>query len=479
MEFDKRSLFDEALRRDFSFFLRKAFETVSGGDTFVPNWHIEAIAWELERIREGENTHLIVTMPPRYLKSITISVAWVAWMLGKDPAKRFVCVSYSSDLAKKHANDCRAILQTAWYQKAFPQTRIPRGGGGEMDFQTTNGGGRLSTSVGGTLTGRGGDIIIIDDPIKPADAMSETARTNVLNWYSNTLVSRQNDKAKNSIILVMQRLHENDLAGHLLDRGCWQHLCLPSIAESDEIVQLDKTRTVSRKTGDALHPERESVSQLGELRSTVGSAVFSAQYQQAPVPAGGLFVQREWLRRYKFDPAKSPWDTVIQSWDTASKDGVLNDYSVCITAVKIKREVFIIDVFRGKLKFPDLKRKVEELAAQYETDVLLIEDAASGTQLIQQLKEDQPENVPWPIACKPEADKISRFSAQSSKIEAGELLLPIDAPWLAEFEREVLGFPNTKHDDQADALAQLLVWRKPQQQEIAFFGAEIIIPSLE
>ncbi|MEM7472585.1 MAG: phage terminase large subunit [Pseudomonadota bacterium] len=455
---DKQDLLDALLRKDFASFLAKTFMEVSGGDQFLPNWHIEAIAWELERISRGDNTRLIVTMPPRYLKSIAISVAWPAWMLGHNSQLRFVCVSYSGDLAAKHASDCRAVMQTGWYQRVFPKTRLQKGSMAEMDFSTTQGGGRLSTSVGGTLTGRGGDIIIIDDPIKPDDAHSETTRKNVLTWYSNTLASRLNNKKTGSIVLVMQRLHEEDLAGHLLGAGGWQHLSLPAIAETDLEIATGEGKAKRFIEGDVLHPERESLAQLKHLRHSMGTATFSAQYQQSPVPVEGLHVKREWLRYYKVPPENVTGDRVVQSWDTASKVGVFSDYSVCVTALIRRRKIYILDVHRAKLQFPDLKRCAEELALKWHANVLLIEDAASGQQLIQVLRREAPLGVPRPIARKPEGDKVTRFAAQSHRIESGDLILPDTAPWLEDLERELLGFPNLKHDDQVDALTQLLAW---------------------
>ena len=451
-------LFDVVLRQDFVSFLAKTFMEVSGGDQFIHNWHLHAIAWELEQIMRGNNTRLIVTMPPRYLKSIAISVAWPAWMLGRNPLLRFVCVSYSGDLAAKHANDCRSVIQSDWYQRIFPKTRLRKGGTAEMDFRTTQGGGRLSTSVGGTLTGRGGDIIIIDDPIKPDDAHSEVTRRNLIHWFSNTLVSRLNNKKTGAMVLVMQRLHENDLAGHLLEAGGWQHLSLPAIAETDRKIATGKGRFKCFAEGDVLHPERETRAQLEQLRQTMGPATFSAQYQQDPVPVEGLHIKREWLRSYAKPPERQPGDQIVQSWDTASKDGVFNDYSVCVTALVRKREIYVLDVYRAKLQFPELKRKVEQLARAWEADVLLIEDAASGQQLIQILRRENARDVPRPIACKPEGDKVTRFSAQSHVIEAGSLTLPETAAWRDDFVRELLGFPNLKHDDQVDALTQLLAW---------------------
>ncbi|MEM7670429.1 MAG: phage terminase large subunit [Pseudomonadota bacterium] len=471
MATDMTTALDAILRSDFTAFLQKAFGTASGGGRLAPNWHHEAIAWELDRIRSGASTRLIVTMPPRYLKSITVSVAWVAWMLGHDPSLRFVCVSYSGDLAQKHASDCRAIMKTDWYRRIFPDTCIARDA--EMDLRTTTGGGRLSTSVGGTLTGRGGNIIVIDDPIKPEDAMSETTRKRVLTWYANTLTSRLDDKRRGAIVLVMQRLHEEDLAGHLIEAGGWTHLSLPAIAEQREEIPLGSGCMHVRDVGEALHPDRESLEQLGLIKAQMGSTVYSAQYQQSPVPAEGLVVKRAWLQRYDAVPDRRPGDQIVQSWDTASKDGPFSDWSACVTALVGKRGVHVLDVFRGKLQFPDLKQKVTDLSRKHNTDVLLVEDAASGSQLIQVLRHEAPTGVPKPIARKPEADKQTRFAAASARIEAGELMLPREAPWLAEFEREVLGFPNLRHDDQADAMSQLLTWHQ-KRKTVAITAPELI-----
>jgi len=190
----------------------------------------------------------------------------------------------------------------------------------------------------------------------------------------------------------------------------------------------------------------------------MGSSVFSAQYQQATVPAKCNIIKRKWLKKYKQYPEKMPGDQIVQSWDTASKDGVHNDWSVCVTALIRKRTIYVRDVYRAQLNFPDLRRMAEKLAVKFQTKALLIEDAASGQQLIQQLRRDQPNGVPRPIARKPEGDKATRLVAASVRIENGDLLLPEDAPWLDLLERELLGFPNARHDDQVDALAQLLNW---------------------
>ena len=461
---------DAFLRADFRAFLHRTFLTIAPGDAFHDNWHLGAIAHQLERIRTGERNRLIINVPPRSLKSIAVSVAWVAWRLGHDPTLRFVCCSYSAELALKHARDCRAVMQSDWYRRAFPRTVLSKERNAEHDFQTTARGGRFSTSVGGTLTGRGGDCIIIDDPIKPEDAASESARKVAIDWFGSTLLSRLNDKAAGSIVLVMQRLHEDDLAGYLLEAGGWEHLCLPAFAEIDEEIPTEDGDLYRRRVGDLLHERREGRDVLEGLRASMGSAAFSAQYQQAPIPAGGSLVRRDWIRRYDRLPERGRDNRIVFSWDCASKDGVLNDYSACITALVHKNEVYVLDVLRERLIFPDLVKQVIRLANRHDhPKAVLIEDTASGTQLIQYLRREQPQGVPLPIAQRPDGDKVTRMSRASSRIEAGELLLPREAPWLADFERELLGFPNARHDDQVDALSQLLNWsqRNPCLNNVA------------
>lgn len=465
MSFSQAEL-NAALRDDFPLFLAKANAEL--GNDLKSNWHHEAISFQLDRIGDGALRRLVVTMPPRHLKSITISVAWVAWMLGKYPEKRFVCVSYASDLAMKHARDCRNIMLSEWYRKAFPVTVLKSER--EHDFETTRGGGRLSTTVGGTMTGRGGEIIIIDDPMKADDGNSLLARTKVRDWFSNTLMSRLDDRSTGVIILVMQRLHEDDLAGHLLESGGWEHLSLPAIAADLETIEIAHGEFHTRQPGDVLHPEMTSREELANMAATMGSAAFSAQYLQAPVPVQGNIVRREWLKRWDRMPERQAGDLIVQSWDTANKDGVFSDYSVGITALLRKKDVYILDIFRGRLQFPDLKRRVVSEALSHGADTVLIEDAASGQQLLQILIHEDHNGMPRPVRRRPEGDKLTRMSAQSALIEQGRLVLPLNASWLADFEHELFAFPNGRHDDQVDALAQLLEWVQTRHEGIMFAG---------
>ena len=459
---------DQLLRLDFRAFLLRVFQTVSPGDEFAGNWHHDAIAWALEEIEFGLNRRLIVNVPPRSLKSIIISVAWVAWLLGQNPKLRIVGISYSGELSLDLARRCRRVIDSPWYRRVFPATRLSSRRA-EHDFETTAGGGRFSTSVDGTLTGRGGDIIIIDDPIKPGDAYSEAVRKRVLEFFNGTALSRLNNKKKGSIIVVMQRLHEEDLCGHLLETGGWKHLCLPARAPEDRHIQIGPDEWHFWRGGSLLHGEREDDAFLECQHKLMGSAAFSSQYLQEPIPAGGVMVQRHWLKTYDQAPQRRSGDLVVQVWDTASKEGVLNDSSACITALVRGNTVYVLDVFCAKLEFPALKTHVLRLARQWRSDVLLIEDAASGEQLLQVLRNEQPTGVRTPIPLKPDADKITRFAGQTARIEAGDLVLPKEAPWLGSFLHEILGFPQARHDDQADALAHLLAWtaRRPEIEENA------------
>lgn len=452
---DSQAFIDELVRRDFVSFVLRAFPTIRGGSALELNWHIDAIAFQLSRIANGSSKRLLLTLPPRQLKSFMTSIAWVAWQLGINPRLSFVCVSYSNELSAKFARDCRAIMQSEWYRRTFPRTIITPSRTAVHDFETSVGGGRLATSVGGTLTGRGGDIIILDDVLKPDEASSAAVRESVNDWFASTLASRLNDKKTGAIIAVMQRLHQYDLAGMLLESGGWDELSLPAIATEDCLIPLMRGQFHQRHEGEPLHGAREPVPVLEQIHASIGSAAFAAQYQQQPLPAKGNIVKAEWLKQYNEPPDRGK---IVQSWDTASKTEERNDWSVCVTAHVDGRTAYILDVWREKVEFSDLWKAVQRLAREWHPKTLLIEDTGNGTALIQRLRNDRPQGVPTPLPRKPKLDKASRLDAASSMMEAGDLLLPGEAPWLANFKAELLGFPSTRHDDQVDAISQLMNW---------------------
>jgi predicted phage terminase large subunit-like protein len=443
------------LRSDLRFFVRKSFQTILPGTPYLPNWHIDAIVHQLMRVQTGDISRLLINQPPRSLKSISVSVAHVAWLLGHDPSRRVIVVSYANELAAELHRQFRMIIDASWYRALFPAMRPVRDSGSEL--VTTAGGGRYATSVGGTLTGRGADLIVIDDPLKAEEAMSEAARKRVIDWYAGTLVSRLNDKENGPIVVVMQRLHENDIAGHLLDQGGWEHLDLPAIAVDDTVIPLGRGKVMTRRVGDILHPERESKDALDRTKEEIGSLMFSAQFQQRPIPLEGNLVRRDWFQFYD-DLPKHSNNRIVQSWDIAMMTGDTNDYSVCTTWAMIKGDYYLVDVFRARLEYPSLRRKVVGLAGEHGADTVLIEDAGPGMALLQDLRHELPQGMPRPLGRKPEGSKADRMVAQSAKIEAGHVYLPREVRWLDTFMLELLAFPNGRHDDQVDSVSQFLNW---------------------
>src|SRR5581483_2730328 len=379
--------FRALLRADLYTFIERSFRELNPESEFLPNWHIELIAQELEKCRQGETRRLIINVPPRSLKSHCACVAFPAWLLGHCPSTKIMAVSYGQDLAEKHALDCRAVIMSDWYQRAFT-TRLTSTRPAVSDFRTTQNGFRLSVSVGGPLTGRGADFIIVDDPLKPDEALSDTQRKAVNDWYDNTLLTRLDDKEKGCIIAIMQRLHEDDLVGHLLNRGGWKSLRFPAIAEENEIYKISnpvRSYSIIRNPGEALHPQRESLATLQMIRETVGEYNFAGQYQQAPAPFGGGMIKREWLRFYTKREIPREWNFVFQSWDTANKPSELSDYSVCTTWGVNDRHLYLLSVLRERLDYPALRRAVRDQSTHFKPSTILVEDRASGTQLIQDL----------------------------------------------------------------------------------------------
>jgi predicted phage terminase large subunit-like protein len=416
------------------------------------------LAAKLEEVRRGSRKRLIVNVPPRHLKSHAISIAFPAWALGHEPAKQILSVTYAQDLSDNLARKSRTLMTSPFYQGLF-ETRLSKGREAVSDYETEDGGYRLSTSVGGVLTGRGADIIIIDDALKADDALSESRRRSVNEWYDNTLRSRLNSQEKGAIIIVMQRLHADDLVAHVQEHESWDVLSFPAIAEQDETYDFSTPygrKRVIRKAGEILQPALLSPTTLEAQRRAMTEYNYTAQYQQDPQPPSGIIVKREWLKHYQPSDLPKQFDQTIQSWDTANKDTELSNFSVCTTWGLKGRHMFLLDVYRRKLEFPDLKRAVRELATLHRANIVLVEDKASGSFLIQELRAEHFSIVQAAPAL--DGDKVMRLRAQTAKIEGGFVLLPKEAHWLNAYLGELLSFPNSKNDDQVDSTVFALAW---------------------
>jgi predicted phage terminase large subunit-like protein len=319
--------------------------------------------------------------------------------------------------------------------------------------------------VGGTLVGLGADYLILDDPTKPEEAASDALRQFANNWFSQSAVTRLNDKRRGRIILIMQRLHEDDLTGYVAAQGGWTHVSLPAIAQEDETHAITSPFGLihqRRREGEALHPDREPIEELAKLRASMGSAFFSAQYLQSPTPPGGGLVKIEWFPR--FDLGQPPkFDRIVQSWDTAVSSKELSSFSVCTTWGVQARKAYLIHVLRKRLEFPDLRRAVISQARVFGARTVLIEDAASGASLLQDLRTE----LSSVRGCKPIRDKVDRMVGRTAHIENGVVYLPSEAPWLTDLEHELTMFPKGRYADQVDSISQALdfIFTQPDPQE--------------
>jgi predicted phage terminase large subunit-like protein len=455
---NEHRLLQAALREKFSAFAKKSTQYLNPATHLMWNWHLEAICHALERVRRGEVKRLIITLPPRSLKSTIASIAFPAYLLGQDPSAKVICLSYSADLSNDFARKCRALLNAPYYRELFPGTRISSERDAALDFMTTARGYRLGTSVGGTLTGRGGQFIIIDDILKPDDATSDAKRTSILQWFENTVYTRLDDKMTGAIVIVMQRVHVYDLIGHVLEKGEWDVLNLPAIAEFDETIPIGNGVFHYRKAGELLHPERESRAILDDLKRLMGSYAFEAQYQQRPVPLDGNIFKKSWFRRYNSLP-ETQCSMTVQSWDTAQSGSPESDYSVCTTWKVYGEQFYLVDLFRQRLKYPDLKRAAINQAALHKPNYVLIEDIGSGMSLIQDLTKERPPHCANPIPIKVKLDKQTRAAQQSATVESQRVYLPANADWVDTLLHELMLFPAGRNDDQVDSFSQFLNWR--------------------
>ena len=450
------------LRNDLYSFLRKAFHTVSPGVEYLDNWHIEAIAYALERCITGEINRLVITMPPRYMKSICASVALPAFLLGRDPTARIICASYSKELAHKHAADSQMVMASDWYARAFPETAKSLKTMTQSELVTTLNGSRLATSVGGMLTGRGGNWLIIDDPHKADEVHSDKLRQSVIDWFEQVAATRLDDKDKGVIIVIQQRLHQGDLAGVVLDKGHYYHLNLAAIAEEEVEIPIGPEKFVHRRCDDILHPARHSLEDLMQLKLEMGEYAFASQYQQRPSPLGGGLVKWSWFNTYHWMKHPMHAEYVVQSWDTATTAEQHSDWTVCTTWHVREGNCYLVDLHRAKHEFPELRAKVFELAKVHDATLVLIETVGAGRSLHQEIEKelrrmDRPFHLGDYI---PKDDKATRLMAEAVTIEQGRIYVPEQAAWLDCFKQELLDFPNGLNDDQVDSLTMFLRWAR-------------------
>ena len=415
--------------------------------------HIQVIADHLELVEQHAINRLILTLPPRHGKTMLVSENFVPWYLGRNPEKEVIFATYSGDRADDVGRVVRNHMQDPVHRSIFQDCQISEDSASVKKFSTKQRGEYHAIGIGGSITGRGANLLIIDDPIKGRkEAESPTVRQTIKDWYKAVAYTRL--MPKNAIIIILTRWHDDDLVGWLLrehKHEDWVTIDFPAIAMEEDIL--------GRIPGDPLWDDPDygfPIEVLNNIKTTVGTRDWSALYQQRPILAEGGIINIDWFKRYE-NRIQGKIVSKVQSWDTAKggNKATANNPSVCTTWVVTKNAYYLWHVFRKKMEYPELKRTAKALAEKFQSDAVLIEDKSSGEALIQDLKSST--RIPI-VPITPISDKITRMKAESAKMESGQVYLPVEAPWLVDYEMELGYFPYGRGMDQADSTSQFLKW---------------------
>jgi predicted phage terminase large subunit-like protein len=425
--------------------------------------HHHLIVEKLEAVERGETLRLMIFLPPRHGKSLIASSLFPAWYLGRHPERHVIFTTYGQELSDDFGRRVRNFIGDDIHQAVFPSCRLSEDSFASHRFNTTVGGAYYAVGRGGPITGRGANLLLIDDPIKDRDeANSETTRKSLHEWFASVAYTRL--MPGGAIIIIQTRWHEDDLAGWLLLEHAsenWDVLSLPAIAEQDEAF---------RNEGEALWSERFPLEDLVRIREAVGGAAWASLYQQRPAAAEGAIFKREWWRPYQGQPVFSQ---IVQSWDTAFKKGAETSYSVCTTWGLAENGYFLLSVWRDRVESPELRRTLIALAEDWKPAAILVEDRASGQSLLQELKSATTLPV---LAVRADSDKLSRAQAVTPLVEAGKVFVPEFASWLRDYMDELAAFPTGNYDDAVDSTTQALNYFRERQVASPFIfpGSESV-----
>jgi predicted phage terminase large subunit-like protein len=447
------------LRGSLHDFVEMAWPIVEPGTAFHNSWYLAMECEHLEAVSRGQIRKLMLNVPPGTTKSLLTSVFWPAWDWIHTPKDRFINASFDANLTLRDARRMLLILRSQWYQERWgnlskaPCLMMPVDCAA-TDFSNLQGGWRFSTSVEGKMTGRHCDIMIVDDPIKPQD-VSKTTLDSCKRWWHETVPSRFGDQKTARRVMIMQRLHEDDLAGVAMKEDGWEVLRLPMRFEKASCSYTSLGGDMRTEDGQLLDPVRFPEEVVKQLEKDMGSRVAAAQLQQRPAPATGAIFQRGWFKHYKAPPAR--FEHVIQSWDAAFKDTDGSDY-VCGQVWGVRGgEYFLLDQVWDHLDMPATCAAIESTMRRWPKGITkLVEDKANGPAIIQTLKK----KVPGLTEVTPEGGKESRANAVAPLFEAGNVWFPDPeiAPWVDDFEQEMVTFPFAAHDDRVDACTQALLY---------------------
>jgi len=420
---------------------------------YIHGWHIDAICEHLQAVTAGEIQNLLINVPPGMLKSLLVGVFWPCWEWGvkKLPHLRYICASHSQTLAIRDNIKARRLIMSDWYQDRFTHVRLTADQKAKIKFENTCLGFREAIAAG-SITGSRGDRVILDDPLSVEDAYSETVRKSKELWFQEAVPTRLNDITKSSIVVVMQRLHDRDTSGIILeDKLGYEHLCLPMEFDAKRrcktVIGFSDPRIGD---GDLLFPERVPREAVNKLKRDLGEYATAGQLQQSPVPRGGGIIKRDWIQ--VIDVLPQNFTYIIQSYDTAFKTGQSNDYSVGTTWGILNNEIYLIDRLKGKYEYPELLELVKRSAEKHAPHIILIEDKASGQSLIQSLKRETKLSIK---AVKVDTDKIVRVHAITILFEHGRVFMK-NSPWSEDYVNVLTKFPYASHDDDVDSTTMAL-----------------------
>lgn len=466
-------------------FVKQAWHVIEPGVPFVHGWHLQIICEHLEAVTNGEIQNLLINVPPRHAKSTIVSVMWPCWEWIHRPHEKYLCASYSGALSTRDSVKSRRLLTSPWYQARWGDTFFLTGDQNQKTrFENDKTGYRIATSVGGTATGEGGSRLLLDDPHGAQDAQSDAMRESALEWFDMVWSTRRNNPKRDAMVTIMQRLHESDISGRIMELGGWEHLCLP--AEWDGVKR--KTSIYSegydpRETkGSLLWPERFGEKELTALKQQLGEYGTAGQLQQDPVPSGGGILKTDYFGIWKKATPIPQFEFIIQSYDCAFTEKTTGDPTACtvwgVFTHKGERHGMLLDAWDEHLGYPDLRKKVlDDWHVQYggderpnpphksrKPDMLLVEAKASGQSLLQDLRLAK---IPA-IGYNPgNADKISRAHQSAPTLELGILWVPESTKnpgqyvgWAQSFLKQLAKFPVAEHDDYVDTFTQAIIYLK-------------------
>jgi len=450
----------ETYRRSLKAFTKAAWPTIEPASDYVSGWHLDAISDHLQAVVEGDIKRLIINVPPRHSKSISTAVLLPAWTWTHQPHKKFLYASYAASLSIRDSTKCRRLIDSPWYQAHFGDKFHLTGDMNQKSrFENSENGIRLSTSVSGSLTGEGGHIIVLDDVHNVVEADSAKVREGVLDWWDQAMQTRLDDPKTGAFVIIMQRVHEQDLTGHVLANELgdeWDHLMLPARYEIGHPTPMRSTLGFTdprTKEGELLWPARFGEKELSTLERSLGSYAAAGQLQQRPSPKGGGILKASWW---------VPWESeelpeiehVLQSWDTAFEGKESSSFSARTTWGVFRHKgamcAIVLEAYWDKPSYPELRKIAQEAYDEWEPDVVLIEKKASGQSLLQDLRMA---GVPV-LAYSPDRDKVARAHASSALLEDGRIYYPSDKKWAKELIEIISAFPAHPNDDVVDTCTQ-------------------------